>query len=396
VSRRLVVEADGGSRGNPGPAGYGALVRDAETGDVLLEVAESVGVASNNVAEYSGLVAGLLAAASLDPRAQVEVRMDSKLVVEQMSGRWKIKHEDMRRLAARAREAFAPAQVRYTWVPRERNGAADRLANQAMDDAGQGRPWRGSTGGPSVPTSPAAPAEVPAAPVARVARAAPVALAADLGEPSTLLLLRHGVTPLSRERRFSGAGGSDPALTEAGRRQAVAAASVLAAGEPLTAVVSSPLLRCRQTAQVVADRLGLPVRVDQDWRECAFGAWDGLTAAEVARGWPAEYAAWSGSTAVPPPDGESLDAVDRRALRARDRVIADHPRGRVLVVTHVGPIKALVRAAIGAGPEVVWRLDLAPASISRTRWWTDAQSSLVSFNETGHLGPLPPDGAPAT
>ncbi|HEX5511009.1 MAG TPA: reverse transcriptase-like protein, partial [Actinomycetales bacterium] len=97
-ARRLIVEADGGSRGNPGPAGYGALVRDAATGEVLFEIGESIGTATNNVAEYRGLIAGLRAAADIDPGASVEVRMDSKLVVEQMTGRWKIKHEDMRRL----------------------------------------------------------------------------------------------------------------------------------------------------------------------------------------------------------------------------------------------------------------------------------------------------------
>ena len=87
----LVVEADGGSRGNPGPAGYGALVRDPATGEILHELCDSLGTTTNNVAEYSGLVAGLRAAADLAPGADVEVRMDSKLVVEQMSGRWKIK-----------------------------------------------------------------------------------------------------------------------------------------------------------------------------------------------------------------------------------------------------------------------------------------------------------------
>src|SRR5215472_5206848 len=124
VTRRLVVEADGGSRGNPGPAGYGALVRD------------SLGRATNNVAEYSGLIAGLRAAAGVARGADVEVRMDSKLVVEQMSGRWQIKHPDIRPLAARAREAAqALGRVSYTWVPRSRNAHADRLANQAMDAA---------------------------------------------------------------------------------------------------------------------------------------------------------------------------------------------------------------------------------------------------------------------
>jgi ribonuclease H / adenosylcobalamin/alpha-ribazole phosphatase len=136
VTRRLVVEADGGSRGNPGPAGYGAVVRDAETGEVLAELNDSLGHTTNNVAEYSGLVAGLQAAGAIAPGADVEVRMDSKLVVEQMSGRWQIKHPAMRPLAAKARQAAAAlGRVSYTWVPRARNAHADRLANQAMDAA---------------------------------------------------------------------------------------------------------------------------------------------------------------------------------------------------------------------------------------------------------------------
>src|SRR5215469_16100194 len=131
---RLAVEADGGSRGNPGLAGYGAVVRDARTGEVLAEVSEPIGHATNNVAEYGGLLAGLRAAAKLAPGAETEVRMDSRLVVEQMSGRWKIKHPDLRTLAEQASQvARALGPVTYTWVPRERNAHADRLANQAMD-----------------------------------------------------------------------------------------------------------------------------------------------------------------------------------------------------------------------------------------------------------------------
>ena len=136
MKRRLLIEADGGSRGNPGAAGYGAVVRDAATGEVLAEVSESIGRATNNVAEYSGLLAGLRAAGRLAPGAEAEVRMDSKLVVEQMSGRWQIKHPGLRTLAAEARQAArALGRVTYTWVPRERNTHADRLANQAMDTA---------------------------------------------------------------------------------------------------------------------------------------------------------------------------------------------------------------------------------------------------------------------
>jgi probable phosphoglycerate mutase len=134
TARKLIIQADGGSRGNPGTAGYGAVVLDAVTGEVLAEVSEAIGHATNNVAEYSGLVAGLRAAGKIAPGAPAEVRMDSKLVVEQMSGRWKIKHPDLRPLAAQASQAArALGRVTYTWVPRERNTHADRLANEAMD-----------------------------------------------------------------------------------------------------------------------------------------------------------------------------------------------------------------------------------------------------------------------
>lgn len=377
MSRRFVVEADGGSRGNPGPAGYGALVRDADTGVVLVEVAEAIGVASNNVAEYRGLVAGLGAAVELDGDCTVEVRMDSKLVVEQMSGRWKIKHEDMRRLALEARDVVGDRRVRYTWVPRAQNGAADRLANQAMDDAARGLGWRGSVLGGAAE----AVAQFGAGSGVEPAGAA----APDLGEPFALVLLRHGATELSGERRFSGAGGPDPALTPLGREQSVAAAETLVLGEPIRAVVCSPLRRCQESAAIVADRLGLPVRVEDGWRECSFGAWDGLTAVEVARRWPREHREWSSSTAVAPPGGESFDALGRRVLVSRDRLLARYPRARVLVVTHVGPITTVVATALGAAPEVVRRLDAAPASISETRWWADGASSVVSFGETGHL-----------
>jgi ribonuclease HI len=130
--RRLIVEADGGSRGNPGPAAYGALVRDAESGEVLAAEGLPIGVATNNVAEYRGLVAGLEMARELDAKAAVEVRMDSKLVIEQMAGRWKIKHPDMKPLALAA-SRVRPAEVTWTWVPRELNKAADALVNMALD-----------------------------------------------------------------------------------------------------------------------------------------------------------------------------------------------------------------------------------------------------------------------
>ena len=138
----LVVETDGGSRGNPGHAGYGALVRDPKTGAILAEKAGYVGIASNNVAEYSGLLAGLELVHEIDPDCRILVKMDSKLVVEQMSGRWKIKHADMQKLAGQARRIVDPRRVRYEWIPRERNKDADRLSNEAMDAGMAGIEWK--------------------------------------------------------------------------------------------------------------------------------------------------------------------------------------------------------------------------------------------------------------
>ena len=131
---RFIIEADGASRGNPGHASYGAVVRHGDTGDVIAERAAVLGHATNNVAEYHGLIAGLTVVSEVDPEAIVEVRMDSKLVVEQMSGRWQIKHPDMRTLALQARELLPYGNVTYTWIPRADNSHADSLANEALDD----------------------------------------------------------------------------------------------------------------------------------------------------------------------------------------------------------------------------------------------------------------------
>jgi probable phosphoglycerate mutase len=368
AARRLVVEADGGSRGNPGPAAYGAVVRDAVTGEVLRECAEAIGVATNNVAEYRGLLAGLRAAREIDPGARVEVRADSKLVVEQMSGRWKIKHADMRELALQAREVFPPGRVTYTWIPRERNAHADRLANEAMDLAAKGRAWR-----PREQAAAAAPAPIPVS-----------GWGPDLGSPTAFVLLRHGETALTPAKRFSGVG-ADPELSEKGRWQAERAARAIADRGGVQAIVTSPLARCRQTAEAVAAATGLGIRVEDGFRETDFGAWEGLTFAEVHERWPAELDAWLTSPDAAPPGGESFVEVARRVLVARDKVIARHPARTVLVVTHVTPIKTLVRVALDAPAQSMFRMELSAAAITGINWWADGNASLRTFNDTSHL-----------
>jgi len=133
MARILVIEADGGSRGNPGQSGSGAVVLDPISGEILAEIGLYGGIASNNVAEYKAMIAGVRRALELDPDAELHIRLDSKLVVEQMSGRWKIKHPDMADLAAQARELLTGTPVRFEWIPRLENSRADKLANLAMD-----------------------------------------------------------------------------------------------------------------------------------------------------------------------------------------------------------------------------------------------------------------------
>ncbi|OKK02094.1 bifunctional RNase H/acid phosphatase [Streptomyces sp. CB02400] len=525
--REFIVEADGGSRGNPGPAGYGAVVGDAATGETLVEAAEYLGVATNNVAEYRGLLAGLRAARELDPEARVHVRMDSKLVIEQMTGRWKIKHPAMKPLAAEAARVFPPERVTYEWIPRAQNKHADRLANEAMDAGKRGEAWSAATSraaldiphpepsgppgdatagaararaalasAPGTSTTDARPAEEPptsgeaagtetasagatasgpdgvradaevratraigtgAAPVsgeigtgaaaedahasgaagadadARTARATGTATApeatdaasgasgtgtasevagvkakvkadadlraaravatpsagwapADLGPPATFVLLRHGETPLTPQKRFSGSGGSDPSLSGVGREQAEKVAEFLARRGTVQAVVASPLARTRETAGIVAARLGLDVAVEDGLRETDFGAWDGLTFGEVRERHPDDLNAWlSSPDAEPTGGGESFAATAARVAATRDRLTAEYRGRTVLLVTHVTPIKTFVRLALGAPPESLFRMELSAASLSAVAYYADGNASVRLFNDTSHL-----------
>ncbi|MBB4715602.1 bifunctional RNase H/acid phosphatase [Streptomyces luteogriseus] len=524
--REFIVEADGGSRGNPGPAGYGAVVSDAATGETLRETAEYIGVATNNVAEYRGLLAGLRAAHALDPAATVHVRMDSKLVVEQMSGRWKIKHPDMKPLAAQAARVFPPGRVTYEWIPRAQNKHADRLANEAMDAGARGEQWSeaestaeldtagevGAAGGTgtagaagaagaygsatgAVPPEPppgdaaagaarvrgalaegraaatsagsgpdtarvskesgrgvpagaasgsagaasdsaaddadaravraagdarapqaeadgetrAARADTDARADARAAKAdaetrvaqaakagadtrAAKAVAtpgwapADMGAPATFVLLRHGETPLTPQKRFSGSGGTDPSLSDTGREQAERAAAMLARRGTIQAVVSSPLARTRETAGIVAARLGLDVSIDDGLRETDFGAWEGLTFAEVRERHPDDLNAWLASPdAEPTGGGESFAATATRLAATRDKLVTAHAGRTVLLVTHVTPIKTLVRLALGAPPESLFRMELSAASLSVVAYYADGNASVRLLNDTSYL-----------
>lgn len=347
------VEADGGSRGNPGPAGYGAVVFTADHGAVLAEAKQAIGHATNNVAEYRGLIAGLEEAASLGA-TEVAVSMDSKLVVEQMSGNWKVKHPDLIGLNRQARALAAQFdRISYRWIPRAQNSHADRLANEAMD---------------------AASTEV---------RTNPAGWTGARGEPTRLFLLRHGQTELSVDRRYSGRG--NPALTELGRQQADAAATYLGERGGIDAVITSPLQRAYDTAEAAAKALGLEVTVDDDLIETDFGDWEGMTFGEANASDPALHGRWLKDTSVPPPGGESFDQVHDRIRRARTRIISEYGGATVLVVSHVTPIKTMLRMALDAGPSILYRLHLDLASLSIAEFYPDGAASVRLVNQTSHL-----------
>ncbi|WP_280465093.1 bifunctional RNase H/acid phosphatase [Nocardia brasiliensis] len=376
TEREVIVEADGGSRGNPGPAGYGAVVYAADHVRVLAERREFIGIATNNVAEYRGLIAGLEASAELGARV-VAVRMDSKLVVEQMSGRWKVKHAAMIPLADRARRLVADFErVSFTWIPRNENAHADRLANEAMDDGtlvDEVRTARAAEQ-PSASTAPAS--------TAAAAQPAPGWTGAA-GRPTRLLLLRHGQTELSVQRRYSGRG--NPPLTELGREQAARAAKMLAAKGDIATVLTSPLSRARDTAQAAADALDAPLTVLDGLIETDFGDWEGLTFVEAAQRDPELHARWLGDPSVPAPGGESFDQVRERVDAVRRDLVTQYPGANLVVVSHVTPIKTLLQLALAAGPSQLYRLHLDLAALSIAEFYPDGGSSVRLFNDTSYL-----------
>ncbi len=424
---RLDVECDGGSRGNPGIAGCGSSVLEGDQ-----EVAarwEFIAKATNNVAEYQGLINALelaievakmrgVAAADLE----IQVRMDSKLVVEQMSGRWKIKHPDMKPLAARVKELEATlAAVTYNWVPRAQNKRADELANRAMDDGVGGR-WfddalsfqpaadSAEAGANAAPADAGVSAEDQAAQSAHagtgvtgvetVTSAEAVTDAASApewhpgGKPTRLWVLRHGQTEMSVQKQFSGL--SDPELTSHGREQARRAAAYVAgqlsggaggnasAGSSAgpVAIYSSPLKRTRQTAEAVAEALaeaaavggsssaGGPgaakprVHVTEALIEMNFGDWEGRTFAEVMDEFPLEHDACFWDSAAAPSGGESPDDVLARVRPFLRDVARNHPGEDVVLVSHVTPIKSILRHALCASGALYRTLHLDLAGLS--------------------------------
>ncbi len=394
----VIVYADGGSRGNPGIAGSGTVVYAADGRTALRDIVYVVGRrATNNVAEYHGMLRGLEAARDLGART-VEVHMDSKLVVEQMSGRWKIKHPDMQKLALQARRLMDGFDsVTFTWVPRGENEVADALSNQAMDAAAAGAE-PGIVGGTGAVEAVSVAADDPAVDDPAVDDCEIVAIPGSqtgtpahwtgaTSRPTRFVLLRHGQTPMSAAMQYSGH--SNPSLTGLGREQARAAARTLKERGGIDVIVSSPLDRCVQTATAAGEVLGLEVEIVDKLIEQDFGDWEGRTFDEAHAMNPQLHDEWLVDPSIAPPGGESLQKLHNRVRAARRDLQKRYPGKTILVVSHVQPIKSFVRQALDAGPHVVSRMFLDLASLSVVEFFDDSGarvgSTLRVFNDTAHL-----------
>ncbi|MEY6435299.1 bifunctional RNase H/acid phosphatase [Corynebacterium pseudotuberculosis] len=383
---KVIIEADGGSRGNPGVAGSGTVLFDATHTEILRRLAYVVGTATNNVAEYHALLNGLTAARELGA-TEVDVLMDSKLVVEQMSGRWKIKHPDMKQLALSCQHiASGFASITYTWIPRNQNARADELANKAMDALAKGaQPGFLELGDqPQSAATSTDPAEEKDKCAGDRHATAPKTWNGATTEATRFLLLRHGQTPMSAARQYSGL--SNPSLSDLGRYQAECAAQYLASRGGIDVIVASPLKRCQETAAAVARSLRMSdIRTVDELREMDFGQWDGLTFSQAHESDPELHQQWLADPKIAPPGGESLVQAHRRIKKAREELQREYGESTVLVVSHVTPIKSIVRQALDAPAGMFHRMHLDLASLSIAEFYSDGPTCVRLVNDTSYL-----------
>jgi ribonuclease H / adenosylcobalamin/alpha-ribazole phosphatase len=210
----------------------------------------------------------------------------------------------------------------------------------------------------------------------------------DLGPPTTLILIRHGHTD-DTGHVLAGGDGAGASLNAMGVDVAERLAKVLAdlpaepgpdvLGRP-EVVITSPAARAQQTARLIAAGLGLPAVVDDDWNEVLAGDWQGRSIADIIQNWPDEYRAWSQATDVRPPGGESFDRLAQRAALGADRVVQAHRGQTVVIVSHAGPIRALIGGALRADPIAARRLRIDPGSVSVLRRWADGGCEISAVN----------------
>jgi ribonuclease H / adenosylcobalamin/alpha-ribazole phosphatase len=358
----ITVFADGASRGNPGPASYGAaILRD---GELIAELFDVLGDRTNNFAEYQAVIAALGWLQENQVREPITINMDSKLVVEQLSGRWQIKHPDLRPLAKQALELASGLDVRFNWVPREQNALADALANRALD---QGAPI---TPAKIQPRSIRAPRQST--------------------EPTTVFVLRHGHTASTESNLISGSN-DNPPLSELGLAEAKLAAEAitrLSARFDLSTpelVVHSDQLRAAQTAELVAKQFDVPAYPDVRLREISFGEWERYEMSALEASSAEEIQRWRGSVAARPPGGESVLDLESRVLSSLKEAIENIPGASIALVAHMMPLRAIAKFALGASQSAHWGVQFAPASVSVFRFYGFEFAEVFCLNSCEHL-----------
>jgi probable phosphoglycerate mutase len=204
--------------------------------------------------------------------------------------------------------------------------------------------------------------------------------------PTFIYFVRHGETILTPQRKFSGTGSLDPELMQEGLDQAdlVAEECAKLGAEVL---IASPLNRTRQTAEAISRATGLEIIFDKVWYELSFGSWDGKAIEEVREEEPDNYQAWLNSSSYAPPGGgESYDEASIRIEEALEKLVAEYPGKKIIVVTHNGIVKTAAKLAVGGPSDAVFHMDATPCSISSISIWpSDGLRALRSFNERGHL-----------
>ena len=365
----IFIYADGASRGNPGPASYGVSIVSA-TGEIIAEFGEALGVRTNNYAEYQGVIAALRYLSGTDYR-EITIRMDSKLVIEQLSGRWKVKSEDMRELVSEASRLLGPFQATLEWIPREQNSRADELANMALD-------------GKAIEF---APAELELAGIQPRSIRAP----RQRVEPTTIVLVRHGHTKMTERDLIAGGDGSDPELSELGFLDAKAAASAISPLlefnklPPAGLVIHSPMVRTTQTAAEIARELNLSVQSDERLREIGFGDWNGQEMTVIAQEQPEFVHAWQGSMAVKPDGGESIADLRDRITPLLRELTEKYSGKTVVLVSHMMPIRTITALSAKGSDSLYWSVNFAPGSVSILRFFGTEFAEQFVINSCHHL-----------
>ena len=209
--------------------------------------------------------------------------------------------------------------------------------------------------------------------------------AADLGTPTRIVLVRHGVTDFTAAGKLDGRGGPDPSLNADGRRQAHAAAVGVRAlvGNGSAHIVTSSLKRAIQTGTASAEELGVRTQIDADWDEQCFGDWDDKSMDFLTAQHSQELLRFRADRHYSRPGGEAQVDLQARVLAAFERATA--AGGTVVVASHRKPIVTVLAHLLGIPYERIWRIATAPASLTSVEVWADGGISVAFVNDTGHL-----------